>query len=269
MPEGSTANTTDQHGNSLSPVFGAAPVNATSPTRPTTPIHDDPNPDFADLTPNTKALLEELVARPAPTNTLANTSLPSAKGGKGGAQYAGDEPAPTHQEVHLGHYEGTHQTTQSWRTNDYQFFMSPNRLGSRVMLVPDPDVNADKGLTFNEFVTKYYEPTEDHDGLKDTLESIDCTLSFITEMEHRALNRIGVEKGEDNLKHWDVSEFPHRSRLVQKGNVWPTVKDTGHDEVSGKTFIVDKSWPCDELAQCRFPHDHTAKTCNAMCQIRL
>ena len=136
------------------------------------------------------------------------------------------------------------------------------------MLVPDPDINANQALTFNDFIGKYYEPTSEHGGLKDTFEAIDCTLSFITEMEHRALNRIGVEKGEDNLKHWDMSEFQHRSRLVQKGNVWPTVKDTGHDEVSGNTFIVDKSWPCNELASCRFPHDQTAKTCNAMCQIR-
>ena len=105
MPEGSTTTTTDRHGNSLSPVFGAAPVNATSPTRPTTPIHDDPNPDFADLTPNTKALLEELVARPAPTNTLANTSLPSAKGGKGGAQYASCLPE------HLGSLCGCNGTS--------------------------------------------------------------------------------------------------------------------------------------------------------------
>ena len=39
MPEGSIVNTTDQHGDSLSPVFGAAPANVTSPARPTTPIH--------------------------------------------------------------------------------------------------------------------------------------------------------------------------------------------------------------------------------------
>ena len=74
MLEDSGENTTDQHGNPHSPVLGAS--NTTSPHRPTTPIPDEPNPDFADLSPNTKALMEDLMARPAPTNTLANTSLP-------------------------------------------------------------------------------------------------------------------------------------------------------------------------------------------------